>query len=187
MLINIQRPGSIFVATVDKWKKLNRTIKIGSRPLIILKPFGPVDFVFEISDTEGDDVPDDILNPFKTRGKIDNDIYYYRLRDNLIKYGIKYSSKEYGNARAGEIISIPREEIKIFSKNNDSIKTVTVLYHIVLNSIQNLEESFSTLVHELGHLFCGHLGKINNICEERKGLDKNICEFEAESVAWIVC
>ncbi len=56
MLINIQKPGSKYVASASDWKKrFNRTIKIGARPLVILRPFGPVAFVFELSDTEGHD------------------------------------------------------------------------------------------------------------------------------------
>lgn len=72
MLIHIQKPGSEYVASVFDWKmQFNRTINAGARPLVILHPFGPVAFVFELSDTEGQDpFPESILNPFKVEGKI---------------------------------------------------------------------------------------------------------------------
>jgi hypothetical protein len=48
LLIHIQKPGSIYVATTVEWKrKFNRTVNADARPLVILRPFGPVSFVFE--------------------------------------------------------------------------------------------------------------------------------------------
>ncbi len=47
---------------------------------------------------------------------------------------------------------------------------------------------FTTLAHELGHLFSGHLGpdkKLNVPERPRLGLVQE--EFEAESVAYLVC
>ena len=73
MLIHIQKPGSNYVASATEWKKrFNRTIKPGARPLVILRPFGPVAFVFELSDTEGESFyfPDKLLNPFSVEGKL---------------------------------------------------------------------------------------------------------------------
>lgn len=62
MLLQIQKPGSRYVTTVGKWKKLyNRHPKPGGRPLVILRPFGPIDFVYEYNDTEGDEIPPHIL------------------------------------------------------------------------------------------------------------------------------
>ena len=56
MLINIQGSGSVYVASAYEWRNIfNRTIKLGARPLVILRPFGPVAFVFELNDTEGYD------------------------------------------------------------------------------------------------------------------------------------
>lgn len=41
---------------------------------------------------------------------------------------------------------------------------------------------------ELGHLYCGHLGTPNeNWWPDRRKEHINIREFEAESVAWLVC
>ena len=51
-LVEQQRPGARLVLTVKKWEKLyNRRIKTNARPVIILMPFYPVDFLFDISDT----------------------------------------------------------------------------------------------------------------------------------------
>lgn len=49
-------------------------------------------------------------------------------------------------------------------------------------------EQVETLVHELAHLYCGHLGTPNeNWWRNRTGLPEAVCEFEAESVCYLVC
>ena len=51
MLVHLQRPHARFVLTPSEWRKYNRKVRAHARPLVILVPFGPVDFVFEIQDT----------------------------------------------------------------------------------------------------------------------------------------
>ena len=69
-LLHVQKPGSVYVETESGWRKYhNRTVKTGARPLVLLKPFGPVKFVYDISDTEG---PEDkrynsLLHPFDAK------------------------------------------------------------------------------------------------------------------------
>ena len=49
-------------------------------------------------------------------------------------------------------------------------------------------EKYSTIAHELGHLFCGHLGNVDKKSWPcRKDLTLNQREFEAESVRWLIC
>src|SRR3954452_13531217 len=68
-LLHMQRPDAHFVANTHYWKKrYNRTIRPGGRPLIILVPFGPVDFVYDVRDTEGDPVPERIVDFFGAKG-----------------------------------------------------------------------------------------------------------------------
>ena len=47
---------------------------------------------------------------------------------------------------------------------------------------------YATLVHELAHLYCGHVGTPNlNWWPNRTSLNRTFCEFEAESVSYLVC
>ncbi|MBR4195964.1 MAG: hypothetical protein IKQ95_04555 [Synergistaceae bacterium] len=81
MLIRIQKPGSKYVASVKEWRKeFGRTPKPGARPLIILRTFGPVSFVYELEDTEGRDFPQNLLKPFKAEGEISDSAF-----DNFVK------------------------------------------------------------------------------------------------------
>lgn len=61
-------------------------------------------------------------------------------------------------------------------------------YEILLNSMHSDEAKYATLVHELAHLYCGHLGTPNNTWwPDRRGLAHDTREFEAESVCYLVC
>jgi hypothetical protein len=61
-------------------------------------------------------------------------------------------------------------------------------YRIDINKNHDRAVQFTTLVHELGHLFLGHLGPDAKLrISERTHLDHSQRELEAESVAYIVC
>lgn len=50
------------------------------------------------------------------------------------------------------------------------------------------EARYATLVHELAHLYCGHLGTPNKKWwPDRQGLSHSAVEFEAETVSYLVC
>ena len=54
MLLHIQKPGLTHAATArDWWTRFGRVPREGARPLLVLRAMGPVDFVFDILDTEG--------------------------------------------------------------------------------------------------------------------------------------
>ena len=61
-------------------------------------------------------------------------------------------------------------------------------YLIHLNKSHSLEEKYSSLAHELGHIFCGHLG-IDRYAwwAEREDLNISGEEIEAGCVAYLVC
>lgn len=53
MLLQIQMPNARFVLSANQWKEFfNRQPKVNARPLITLVPFGPIQFLYEIGDTE---------------------------------------------------------------------------------------------------------------------------------------
>ena len=56
------------------------------------------------------------------------------------------------------------------------------------DSVLSAEARYGTLVHELAHLYCGHLGTPNDRWwPDRQGLSITVREFEAESVSYLVC
>lgn len=188
-LVRIQRSGCTFVASAAEWRsKYSRDIVPGARPLVILWPFGPVRFVFDVSDTEGEPLPDGILNPFASAGPITEE-GFSELSRVLARAGVAYGESDDGPGNAGVIsrLSPPRRE----SFGRDIVEQH---YSIVINRNLDVNAKLATVMHELGHLFCGHLGPAADIqnapdkgVPDRSGCTEEVREFEAESVSWVLC
>lgn len=193
MLVQMQRPGATFVHTARNWdKRFNVQVKQNANPLIILVPFGPVDFVFDIDDTEGESkklIPESILHPFKTKGTLSSYIYS-TLIDNLKFYGIKLESVTFGiqlHARIERLRAPIFNDILIKYKKVQYEIRLPEYYLISINQRSKKEEVFAALVHELAHFFCQHLKPVKEDWWKHRNLSLNEAEFEAETVAWLVC
>ncbi len=61
-------------------------------------------------------------------------------------------------------------------------------YYLSLNKSHSTKSRYATLAHELGHLYAGHLGTPSEKWwPDRRGLDLDTREFEAESICYLVC
>lgn len=188
MLLHMQKPGSSFVATAYQWMTNHkRQIKAGARPLVILRPFGPVEFVFELSDTEGEEfIPEVIIDPYAATGEVSGE-RFARFVSKLQCDGIAYAEADYGPESAGFIQTTDSgRELCINGRKKDT--WVKVVYDLVVNKNQTKVTKLATIAHELGHLYCGHLGApYPEWWKDRSGMDRACEEFEAESVCWLVC
>ena len=192
-LVAQQRPGARFVLTANKWKeKYNRKIKPNARPLIILIPFHPVDFVFDAIDTKPIDktknlddifVIDGIIEKFMLDYKQGAGCYMENLWVNMKKQGIYYQKCTSGSELFAEIRTDISEDLFV-----PVYKDVVVSHHsyftVSVNSYMGLTEEVSRIFHELAHLFCHHFK-----CEwwEERPCSKIEKEFEAETVSFLVC
>jgi IrrE N-terminal-like domain len=195
MLIHTQMPGAKYVAPPDRWlKKYRRRIKTGARPLVILQPMGPVMFVFDVSDTEPLDgarpLPAEVEEPFAVRGGTVGKELALTI-DNGKRDGVNIIESEAGSQRAGSIQEVSSgRSLKVLKKVKPKMQYVRVplQYELLLNAKHSPTIKYATLAHELGHLYCGHVGTPNvNWWPERRALNSNVCEFEAESVCYLVC
>jgi hypothetical protein len=198
-LIHLQRPGAIFAAPPTRWKRdYERTIKPNATPIVILQPMGPVMFVFDVSDTEplpgAPPLPREIEKPFEiTEGKIRGELE--RTIENAKRDGIRILGEKAGSQAAGSIRWAGNQNVPPLQfytgkdeKGNPTFQEVKVRYELLVNQDLNREGRYVSIAHELAHLYCGHLGTPNkNWWPDRRGLDKNIAEFEAESAAFLVC
>ena len=193
-LLNVQKPGLRFAASKYDWhRRFGREVKEGARPFVILWPFGPVAFVYDVDDTEGDPLPDSVLHAFRASGNVTkNHIIDYQFL--LTRQGIELKLLEYGDAHAGHIQTgqkkegaEPRKEgTEIIARSTD-VKNRPA-YRIRINSKHDPNVQFVTLVHELAHLYLGHLGPDKYLkIGERHSLPHAQVELEAESVAYLVC
>lgn len=192
-LVAQQRPGARFVLTAKKWaEKYNRKIKANARPLIILVPFHPVDFLFDVSDTKPTDnikkvddnaIIERIIERFMYDYKRGYGFYMDNLWTNMEKQGIYYQKCPSGSELFAEIRTDQSEDLFV-----PVYKDVAVLHHnyfiISVNSGLGITEELSRIFHELAHLFCHHF-----TCPwwEARPCSKIEKEFEAETVSFLVC
>ncbi len=178
MLVKIQRPGCSFVAYARDWELVfKRKVNIDANPIVILRPFGPVAFVYDLADTTGKELPDHIVNPFEKHDYVPCK-YMLNIMRSMLFCGIDYVEKEQGLQLGGYIYNDNEKEISIqHAKKQYSIK---INYSLVVNEKLSTASKFAAIAHELGHYFCGHFDK-------RYNLSKSQEEFEAECVSYIVC
>jgi IrrE N-terminal-like domain len=177
MLLQVQKPGLSYAASAhDWWERFGRYPKEAARPLLILWPFGPVAFVYDVLDTAGKQLPEGVAS-FVSHGQIDEaKLNGFELL--LKKNGIECRWVDAGDRSAGWIRVVQRAR---------SDKEATQ-YRIHINRNHDPAVKFTTLAHELGHLTLGHLG-----WDKRLGIPARLDlahaqqELEAESVAYIVC
>ena len=188
MLAHIQMPGARYVLTSRKWHHhFGRTIRPEARPIVILRTMGPVDFVFDVSDTEGEPLPADIDKLYDVSGG-DIGIVLPITIMNCKRDGVRVYKKNLGSTAAGAIKRLNPCSIAAKSPQEFRGKKIAVVYELELAAQRSPEEQYATLVHELGHLYCGHLGTINPLWwPDRRGLSLETVEFEAESVSYLVC
>lgn len=195
MLVHIQMPGATFVATPYRWLRgYGRRIKTGARPLVILQPKGPVMFIFDVSDTAPEPgappLPHEVTQPFSVRGgRVRGELE--RTIENANRDGVAVVERQAGSQSAGQIRTVGSGaylEFRVKDPPQPVHVKVPLRYELLLNANHSAEAKYATLVHELGHLYCGHLGTPNNAWwPDRRQLAHHVREFEAESICYLVC
>jgi len=177
MLLQVQKPGLSYAASAYDWReRFDRKPKEGARPLLILWPFGPVALVYDVQDTEGKPLPQDVAS-FFAHGSID-EARLAAFIPLMNKKNIEWCWIDAGDRKAGSI-----RVIKPPAQDEEATR-----YRMQINRNHPVAVQFTTLAHELGHLFLGHIGpdKALNV-PERASTGHAQVELEAESVAYLVC
>ncbi len=175
MLLHIQKPGLTYAATAaDWWERFQRVPKTGTRPLLVMRAMGPVDFVFDILDTEGKELPPHAF-AFPTLGGLSSE-RYDAIVVSVGRSGINIVGLDRGDNEAGYIRRLPLPQPKAKQR-----------YELGLNRNHPLPTRLVTLAHELAHLYLGHLG-VDPTREIRSRRDRSPaqCEVEAEMAAYLV-
>ena len=195
LLAYIQMPGASYVAPAYRWARdYSRRVRPGARPIVLLQPGGPVMFVFDVSDTEplpeAKPLPRNVTHPFEARaGNVGNQLGWSM--ENAKRDGVRIVERDAGSQSAGQISWVESEatiRFQVRKGPNPEFCDIKLRYELLLNAQHSLETKYATLVHELAHLYCGHLGTPNRKWwPSRCGLSPAVEEFEAESVAFLVC
>jgi hypothetical protein len=101
MLVRVQRPGAAAVATEKKWNSIQRNVKPGAIPIVILRPFGPVSFLYEVADTDGFPLPGEHANPFAAHGELSEVEWARMLKHHREKNFIRTEERNFGSLLAG--------------------------------------------------------------------------------------
>lgn len=176
MLLNIQKPGLRFAASARDWRiKFGRTPKKYARPLLILWPFGPVALVYDVMDTEGDDIPEDVFS-FISTGPMDDNRLNSIINGMTCKH-IQWECADRGDSHAGTI--------RVIKRSTES--SSPSIYSVMINSNHPAPVKFTSMAHELAHLYLGHLGSDKKLkIQSRRALPHEKKELEAESVAYLI-
>jgi Zn-dependent peptidase ImmA (M78 family) len=209
-MARIQRPGAKVIATQHEWQREKRYVLPDAVPIMILWPFSPIKYVYEIADTGPPLEQDPERDPFAVEGNF-RPACLSKLMASLRKqrhFKVKIEARRQGRDKAGSaagqgvlwnletaaIISHLAEQNA--STQSEIVKQVIPVFRITINDRLEPAEQFVTLAHELAHIFCGHLGP----CASRRGvkneeesgwpdrhkLGKHEKEVEAEAAAFLV-
>lgn len=193
ILIWIQHPDATRVASFKTWKSLGRAPKKGEKGISIFAPMLVADkdesgnirrdtngnamkkyvrsiptTVFDISQTEGDDLPESEWQREFTEEPPEG--YTDDLAAAITAHGYEVRFED-----------LSRESHRGYTRNSNGEKLV------VIDSSTSPGTQATTLAHELGHIACGHLD------EERKGEyhtghggRRGAMEMEAESFGYVL-
>ena len=217
-LIQVQRPGAAAVGAAHEWELVNRSVAPDAIPILILKPFGPVEWVFDIEDTLPAIDRAAIGDPFASVSRLTNAeleaalgrlstscqgqaSFRMRIEGARLGFGAAGSASAEGEvaqelppqavttAHHQATTLMGREEVR--STGGQKSKVVPS-FRVRINDRMTPAERLVTIAHELGHIFCGHLGaggageRGKPSWPDRRSQGPHEQEMEAEAVAWLV-
>ena len=183
-LLYLQDSSATYLATARTWsKKFNRQISQNARPLVILAPMAPIRFVFDIRVTEGSPMPSTLQRSAEIGNQLSAKVYS-NTQLNCSLQGIAVRETMLSQNMKGttdRLTPALRKKYKDLNIQKDTN------YLIHLNKSHNLELRYVSLTHELGHIFCGHLGIDRNAWwPDREALNISDEEMEAACVAYLI-
>lgn len=190
-LVAEQRPGARFVLTAREWKRRGRKIKHNARPVMILLPFYPVEFLFDVSDTDpifestyDNEIIEDIIHEHLSSCSFSPSYYWENLYNNMPKFGISHNTNYHvGALIQAETIASHSVHIRVRALKNFVVNYKSN-FIISIDSKADQVEALALTFHELAHIFCHHIN--HNWWKDRLCTTEEK-EFEAETVAFLVC
>ena len=154
MLVRLQRPGAAAVTTEKRWNAVGRTVRAGAIPIVVLRPFGPVSFLYEVGDTEGKPLPGEHANPFVAHGELDEVEWARVLKLHREKNNVRIEERSFGALLAGNARNLQAMPALLPELSKPE-------WLVQRNVNHSIPTRFATFAHELGHNFCGPRGPHN--------------------------
>ena len=174
MLVKLQNPSCGFFATQKDWRKrFGRWLKEDARPMLILAPMHPVMLVYGLDSTEGEELPQELQQLARFEGEWDARRLQLTEENASTRDLIRIDTVKLSSTNAGfATISVGRGGMKM---------------RIGLHDELDEPSRYGVLLHELAHIYLGHLGGDKDGWWPSRGdLRRRAMEVEAEAVAYIV-
>lgn len=173
MLVRLQNPTCCFFATAKDWEqRFSRTLKEDARPMLILAPMHPVMLVYDLDQTEGQEVPEELLKFARFEGEWKPE-WLKRMVENAKRYRIRVDFKKLSSTQSG---------FATLTRGLNDWKM-----RVAVDDGRDDASRFGIMCHELAHIHLGHLGSDwDRWWPGRASLDRDAMEVEAEAVAFIV-
>lgn len=199
-LVQVQRPETHRVATQERWRKVGRRIRPGAQRLITLQPFGPVEFLYDVTDTEGPTPPESFHRPFPGEGAVTRE----GLRRFLLRLGaLNVTPDLAAQASAPSVRMVPLPHAEFGPPGQGEVAArpgSTVWWEARLVPGPDPTATFLTLVKALAVVCLGHVrhpaeddgptgaaaSPGRSAGARREWLSDAGAETEAESVTWLV-
>ena len=193
-LIYCQRSGVNWVETERGWKKHGRYLKPEANPIVIMQAFSPINFVYDVEDTYGNDdyppIQRFVYEPINTLERVNLSLIENVLRRNHIHFGKRALGDRLGGF--SENLKPHILEFITYANPKKPPKPIKLFYGVVINDAKPVSQQLITIIHELGHIYCGHLPTFKGA--QKFGFfsyERHIShcqqEFEAEAVVKFIC
>ncbi len=194
LMIVLQRPDARYVLTPRKWKSLGRFVKRGACPIIALRPFAPVMYLYDVSDTKvAFGRADGFESSWTEQSARDPEAdvppeTLRQLLDNLPLWGIAHDTFP-----TGPSLSV---ELRVGSDGDENLaipvdgEVVTCRPAYVLHTREGAPDTvvFTALVQALARIFCRHLRcGYERGWENSRRVSAEVEQFEVQAVANLVC
>lgn len=195
MMVHVQKPGACHVLPAASWLRYNRAPLPDARPAVVLWPFQPVQYWFDIVDTavlpdQADLFPPELARlPGDEPGDEPTPDQRDALASNLPLWGIALRAVRAPDGFTGElsadVAGLSRLRIPV-----DAAGTIIKwppCYALSVRRDATPAEEVSAIVHELARLFCAHLPSAypEHGWTWRRDLTQEARDFEVETVAWL--
>jgi hypothetical protein len=195
LLMLLQRPAATYVLPAHQWQeRYGYVIRPGEQPMVLLQRGGPVMFLLDVSQVEpGADalrLPVHLTNPYAMADVPDIGTALQWIVENAKYDGLRVTSAPLGIGFAGCVSHSQcsaTQKVLVRKRPELQMQDVPVRFDVELNRSYTATEKLATLAHELGHVYCGHLGADReDRWKGRRTLSDDLKELEAESVARVV-